>query len=140
YAGHAVQGSIALAYIPAGPAGSTITATAEGLSSGSLFIEGVTSSTEDEIIGLPAGFELKENYPNPFHSSTTIAYGIPETAHVRLAIYNLQGALLESLVDGQKTAGQHSAVWNAEKYNAGIYFYKLTIDGYSKVRKCILLK
>jgi hypothetical protein len=140
YAGHAVQGSIALAYIPTGPAGSTIIATAEALSSGSLIIEGVTSSTEDEIIGFPAGFELKENYPNPFHTSTTIAYGIPETAHVRLAIYNLQGALLESLVDGQKTAGQHSVVWNAEKYNAGIYFYKLTIDGFSKVRKCILLK
>ncbi len=140
YAGNAVQGSIALDYTPTGPAGSSIVASAEGLVSVSLFIEGVTGFAEEHNTGFPAGLVLKENYPNPFHTSTTIEYVIPNTTHVRLAIYNLQGGLLELLVNGQKTAGQHSVCWNAGRYGAGIYFYRITVDGISKVRKCVMLK
>jgi hypothetical protein len=140
YSGHAVQGSLALAYIPAGPAGSTITATAPDLQPGTLYVEGVTGTVDGDRKGFPGGLVLKENYPNPFHTSTTIAYSIPSTTHVTLGIYNLQGALVASLVDGQKAAGQHSVVWHAGKHAAGTYFYKLTMDGFSMVGKCVLMK
>jgi hypothetical protein len=140
YAGNAVRGSIALAYLPTGPAGSTITASAEGLDPGMLYIEGVTGISDDKRTGFPAGFVLNENYPNPFHASTTIEYIVPRTTNVRLAIYNLQGELVESLVEGQIPAGPHSVVWDADGYTPGIYLYKITMDGYSKTRKCVLLK
>ena len=62
---------------------------------------------------LPERFELGENYPNPFDSSTIIPYQLPAPMHVRLEVFNLLGQRIATLVDGQRPAGFHTAVWDA---------------------------
>lgn len=94
----------------------------------------------DDEIALPDGFELSQNFPNPFNPSTTIRFAIPVSGKVKLQVYNVLGALVETLVDESKAAGQYSINWNASKVASGIYFYRLNLEGNVKVRKMMLLK
>jgi len=98
---------------------------------------------------LPTQFDLAQNYPNPFNPETSIHFQLPEPANVELAIYNIQGQRIRTLVNGQLEAGYHKYVWNATDFSgasvaAGVYIYKLrTIDpGETRhfVKKMILMK
>jgi hypothetical protein len=83
---------------------------------------------------------LSANFPNPFNPTTTISYQLAEKGNVSIEIYNTKGQLVETLVDGEKTSGQHKAVWNAETQSSGIYFYKITSNQFSETKKMVLLK
>ena len=76
-----------------------------------------------------AGFYLEENYPNPFKITTTIAYSIPENGSVRLSVVNLLGEELELIVDEFKEAGKYSVEYDARGLSAGMYLYRLEVDG-----------
>ncbi len=89
---------------------------------------------------LPGIFKLFGNYPNPFNSSTTIRFEIEETSYANLAIYNITGAKVATLVDGEMEAGVHSASWNADGFSSGVYYYRLTSDSGSQVKKMVFLK
>ena len=94
----------------------------------------------------PKVTKLYQNYPNPFNPTTTISFSIPEESKVELAIYNIKGQRLKSLLNDQIAAGEHSIIWNGEdasgkKVSSGIYLYKLNINGkIGAVKKCIFLK
>jgi len=62
---------------------------------------------------LPTLFRLEQNYPNPFNPSTIIRYELPQTAAVRLDIYNVRGQKVRSLVNTHKKAGRYSVQWDA---------------------------
>jgi len=83
---------------------------------------------------------LKGNYPNPFNPSTVFNYNIPEAGQVNLAIYNVKGQLVETLVSSQQNAGEYNINWSADEQSSGIYFYKLQWGGNQITRKCILMK
>jgi len=89
---------------------------------------------------LPAGFGLVGNYPNPFNAATTISYELSEPVEVKLEVYNLQGQLVETLVNSHQEVGRRSAVWDASRVSSGIYFYKLSAGDLSEVRRMILVK
>ena len=89
---------------------------------------------------LPETFSLKQNYPNPFNPETTIEYALPRPAKVSLKIFNINGQEIASLVDEMKPAGIHRLLWNAESVSSGIYFYSLKTEGYSDIKKCIIMK
>ena len=81
--------------------------------------------------GLPDGFVLGPNYPNPFNPATVIPYELAASAHVRLEVFNLLGQRVATLVDGYQAAGSHTAVWTAtnaagQAVSAGVYLYRLT--------------
>lgn len=79
---------------------------------------------------LPQEVELSGNSPNPFSSSTTIRYGLPEAQHVRLAVYNLLGQEVRVLVDDLVDAGYHSVDLQAHDLPSGVYLYRLeTAEG-----------
>lgn len=61
---------------------------------------------------LPAAPVLAQNAPNPFNPRTTIRFTLPADGPARLAIYDLAGRLVRSLVAGSLTAGEHEAVWD----------------------------
>jgi hypothetical protein len=134
------QGGTVFDYLPSGTAGATVTAILDGIGSVTLYIPGLTAVPERYGERLPHGPLLLYNYPNPFRESTTIGYVLPERSRVRLAVYNMQGELVEILVDEQKSAGKHSTVWHPEKYPAGVYFYTLVSGPSSLTRKCIILR
>jgi len=91
-------------------------------------------------------YELGNAYPNPFNPSTTINYSIPENCFVKLNIYNIQGKLINTLVQESKNSGNYEVSWNGLDRNNlqvgnGVYFYQLSTNtGFHKTAKIILLK
>ena len=93
---------------------------------------------------LPTDFALGQNYPNPFNPSTIIPYRLPTAAHVRLEVFNLLGQRLVTLVDAERSAGMHTAQWDAtdtagRAVGAGVYIYRLSSGGQTVSRRMVLV-
>jgi flagellar hook assembly protein FlgD len=94
---------------------------------------------------VPEEYELSQNYPNPFNPVTRIEYGLPVTSHVHLAIYDLLGREVVTLVDGIQEAGYRSITWHGMNRSgngvgAGMYFYVIQAGDFRQIKKMILLK
>ncbi len=89
---------------------------------------------------IPEDFSLSQNYPNPFNPSTNIKFAIPKAAFVRLAVYDMLGREVESLVNQQITSGTYEVNWNASNFSSGIYLYKLETNDFQIVKKMSLIK
>jgi hypothetical protein len=95
----------------------------------------ISSST-----GRPKSPLLGYNYPNPFNPSTTINYQLPTTSFVSLKVYDLLGHQVAQLVNTVKSAGAHTASWNANGMPSGIYFYALQTANDFEMKKMLVLK
>jgi hypothetical protein len=94
---------------------------------------------------MPRSFELKQNYPNPFNPTTTIMYSLEKNGAVRLNIYNINGKLVRTLVNGHQVMGYHHVVWdgndnNGHRVSSGIYFYSLEANSQKVVKKMTMIK
>jgi hypothetical protein len=76
---------------------------------------------------LPDAVDLFQNYPNPFNPSTTIEYALPQRSYVTLAVFDALGQRVVTLVQGEKDAGYHRAVFDAAGLASGVYLYRLEI-------------
>jgi len=88
----------------------------------------------------PSKFQLFQNYPNPFNPSTTICYSIPQKSKVALKVFDVLGTEVTTLVNEEKEAGVYTAEFNNAGLSSGVYFYSLTADKYSSIKKFVLLK
>ncbi len=93
----------------------------------------------------PTQYTLYQNYPNPFNSSTIINYTLPKISYVNLSIYNLNGVLINTLINQLQTPGIKSIKWNGINKNqdfvsAGIYIYKIQSENFVSTKKMIFLK
>ncbi len=101
------------------------------LSAGALLSPGQTST----VTGVPsAALRLHPNFPNPFNPVTTIRFELPSAGSARLAVYDVAGRLVRTLVDGGLTAGSHEAVWDGNDASgravgSGLYLARLTCGG-----------
>lgn len=86
--------------------------------------------------------ELYQNYPNPFNPSTAITFSVAEAGWVKLKLYDVNGREAAVLFEGEKPAGTHKIMMNAEQLglNSGVYLYRLFTDKGILSRKMILLK
>ncbi|KAA3636032.1 MAG: T9SS C-terminal target domain-containing protein, partial [Calditrichaeota bacterium] len=94
---------------------------------------------------LPDTYMLTQNYPNPFNPSTTIEYSLPVRSDVTIEILNILGQRVKRLVDKEQAAGNYQVVWDSrndsgQRVATGIYFYRLTADGFTKTKKMLLLR
>ncbi|MBI4427934.1 MAG: T9SS type A sorting domain-containing protein [Ignavibacteriales bacterium] len=89
---------------------------------------------------LPRSYELGQNYPNPFNPSTEIQFSLPQKSHVTLTIFDLLGREVATLVSEQLSAGSYSTRWDAAGMPSGVYFYRLTTDGFVETKKLILMR
>jgi hypothetical protein len=89
---------------------------------------------------LPRDFELYHNYPNPFNPSTTISYALLLPAIVELAVYNINGELITTLVDGLQTAGTHTLQFDGSDLPSGVYFYNMKAGDISQTNRMLLVK
>lgn len=110
---------------------------------GGFTVNGTTTSVGDG--GVPTRTALYQNYPNPFNPTTIIPFDLRESTPVTLRIYNVSGALVRTLVDGQLSAKSYRMEWNGRNDNgitvtSGVYFYKLVAGNFQDVRKLILMK
>jgi hypothetical protein len=103
------------------------------------------TDVEEDPVGVPTEYSLG-NYPNPFNPETAIQFGLPGSADVTLAVYDLQGVLVKNLVAGDTyNAGIHRVMWDGtDRQNrqvpSGIYLYILKVGRHTETRRCLLLK
>lgn len=103
-----------------------------------MVVVGIHNEIED--INVPAEYTLDQNYPNPFNPITNISYSIPTDGKVELIVYDILGRNVLTLVDEIQSAGKHIATFNGNDVSSGVYFYRLNYNGYSTVKKMMLLK
>ena len=84
--------------------------------------------------------KLGQNSPNPFTSSTTIAYQLPGDGFVSLKVYNALGNVVATLVNSNQTRGSHTIQYNANDLPGGVYFYTLRYNDQVKSNKMFLIK
>lgn len=94
----------------------------------------------DSKSNIPSSFYVKQNYPNPFNPTTTIEFGLNKKSAVTLDIYNINGQRIESLVNGNLSAGIHKINWDASSYSSGMYFYRLHTKNHTVTKRLLLLK
>jgi hypothetical protein len=88
---------------------------------------------------------LLPNAPNPFNPLTSIRYEVGTTAPVRLAIYNIHGQVVRRLVDGPRSPGCYTAVWDGradtgESVASGVYLCRLQVGSFGDAKKMVLAK
>ncbi|MBD3221966.1 T9SS type A sorting domain-containing protein [bacterium] len=103
------------------------------------------TAVEDEAPVLPRVVALDGNYPNPFNPQTIIRFALPSAQDVELAVYDVRGQRIRTLVRDVVPAGRHEVVWQGRddggrQVASGTYFYRLTSDEGTQVRKMLLVK
>ena len=89
---------------------------------------------------LPEQYNLEQNYPNPFNPSTRINYAVKDFGVVQIKVYDLLGKEISTLVNEAKNPGLYSVNFNASQLGSGVYFYQLTVNNFSMMRKMQLIK
>jgi hypothetical protein len=89
---------------------------------------------------IPPDYSLEQNFPNPFNPATSIRYLLPDPSFVLLKVFDLLGREVAVLVNEDQPAGSHQVEFRAEHLPSGIYFFTLQANGYTKVRKMVLMK
>ena len=88
----------------------------------------------------PTKFAFLPAHPNPFNSNTTIRFAVPEKMDVNVSVYNIQGRLVEELINKQFTLGNYSIQWDAKDFSSGMYFVLIKGNGKKINQKIILMK
>ncbi len=105
------------------------------------FIEMNSSSLDEENNSpLPTTAVVLTSYPNPFNPETTISFELQKAGNISLTIYDINGKEITNLVNGYRPAGQNSVQFNGEKLPSGIYFAKISGDGFEQTKRLHLLK
>lgn len=89
---------------------------------------------------VPQEVVLEQNYPNPFNPTTSIIYALPRDMKVTLKVYNLNGQVVATLVNGYQPAGRHEVSFNASRLSSGNYFVALQAGGEKRIRRIVLMK
>ncbi len=85
------------------------------------------------------------NFPNPFNPETTIQYALPESGHIKVQIFDIQGRLVRTLVNATMNAGAHQVIWNSrDQYGntvaSGMYFYRMQYQDQTLTQKMVLMR
>ncbi|TVQ13104.1 MAG: T9SS C-terminal target domain-containing protein [Balneolaceae bacterium] len=100
-------------------------------------VEATSIERHDEVA---SSFTLNQNYPNPFNPTTVISYTLAEHSDVALEIIDINGRVVNTLVNGPQMAGKYDVTANMSQLPSAVYMYRLTVNGQSQVRKMTLLK
>jgi hypothetical protein len=112
----------------------------------------ISNAVNDNSLGILEGksslnsdFKLYQNYPNPFNPITALQYDLTKEGVVNIAIYDMIGRLVKTLVDGPQTAGFKTVQWDAtndrnEPISAGLYLYTMQKGNHRETGKMVLIK
>ncbi len=101
--------------------------------------------TKDERFIPPEQFNLFQNFPNPFNPATNIFYDIRTAGQVKMTVYNILGQEIRTLVNREQQAGRYKVEWDGTNdlgvsVSAGIYIYRLQVNGFIESKKMVLIK
>ena len=100
----------------------------------------VSSVASPFEMNAPGGFQLQQNFPNPFNPTTQIFFTVPYSSYVTIAVFDLLGRKVQTIVSGEYAAGTFSATWNAASLPSGVYICRLRAGSFQAARKMILQK
>lgn len=105
----------------------------------------LVSDAPEPAPGVVHNTELQANYPNPFNPETMIPFSLAHTGEATLAIYNITGQRVATLIQGRQPAGYHVARWNGKSdagviLGSGVYFARLDAGEFTQARKLMMLK
>jgi len=105
----------------------------------------ITSVSGEREINVADNFELYQNYPNPFNPITTIKFELQKAGNVSAKIFSASGQEIIELLSGYREVGSYTIHWdgnnaNKLKVSAGVYFFRLTVNGISRIMKMAMLK
>jgi len=103
------------------------------------FETSVVTSLGDSRTNWPS-FSLEQNFPNPFNPTTTLRYRLSSTGHVFLRVYDTFGREVETLVNGEQSAGEHRVEFDASGLASGVYFARIQEGVRSRTIKLVLTK
>ena len=94
---------------------------------------------------IPTEFSLIQNYPNPFNPKTNIRFALPKDSFVKLNVYDVNGKLVDEIVNGYLEPGIHNVEWSGTDtggidVSSGVYFYRIEASNYSKTYKMVFVK
>jgi hypothetical protein len=101
---------------------------------------GEVTNTSTQRGEVPDGFTLDQNYPNPFNPETTIRFAVPTTGKVTLTVFDLTGRAIATLLDAERTAGEHEVRFDGRGLASGMYLYRLTAGAHTTTRRMMLVK
>ena len=100
----------------------------------------ISIQTEQPENLIADAYSLGNAYPNPFNPTTNIKYSLPNDTFVNITVYDNRGNIVQTLVNEKQSTGYYDLSWDATDMASGVYFYKITADGFSDVKKCLLVK
>ncbi len=103
-------------------------------------IDGSTEYSEVVEVEGNLSYKLSQNHPNPFNPTTQITFTTPQAGLVKLNVYNVLGEVVAELINKNIEAGLHQYQFNANNLPSGIYFYSISINGFTEVKKMNLIK
>jgi len=89
---------------------------------------------------VPSSFSLQQNFPNPFNPVTTIKYDILTEGFVKLAVYDILGRELRSIISQNQKPGTYTVQYDGSNLSSGVYFYKLFTNGFTETKKMMITK
>ena len=104
----------------------------------------IATAIENESL-IPTAPEFLQNFPNPFNPVTTLRFSLPESGHVRIAVYDAAGRGVAVIADRRFQAGYSEVVWDGRNENgralaSGIYFARMTVKDFTVAKKLVLLR
>ncbi|MCB9057006.1 MAG: T9SS type A sorting domain-containing protein [Calditrichae bacterium] len=102
----------------------------------------VTAIVEKNTLSesIPVSYKLSQNYPNPFNPVTNIEFSLPAYGPVELAVYNMLGQKIATLLKDTMQAGSYRVTWDATKVASGMYVYKISAGDYVQTKRMLLIK
>jgi hypothetical protein len=101
----------------------------------------------DEPVGIqpmntnvPASYNLYQNFPNPFNPATSIKFDVAKSGNVKLIVFDILGREVSTLVNENLNPGTYQVSFDGSSFSSGVYFYKLTADGFAEMKRMIMVK
>lgn len=113
------------------------------IGSGGMILKSTNGSItgfEQSVSNNPDNFSLSQNYPNPFNPVTVIRFNVKNAALVKITVFDIQGGVVEILVNEKLSPGTYEVDFDGSRYSSGIYFYRFNTDGFTETKKMILIK
>jgi flagellar hook assembly protein FlgD len=104
----------------------------------------IITGINDHFNSITKEYEVTQNYPNPFSEKTAISYKLPRSGKVNIIVYNILGQEVKRIQSGEQSADVHYVLWegkdnNGKNVSAGVYFYRISTNDWSCVRKMLYL-
>lgn len=100
----------------------------------------ITTGITDQSLSVVRKFKLNQNYPNPFNPTTNISFTIEKVSNVNLTVFNSLGQKAATILDDTVQTGLHNFTWDAKTLSSGIYFCRLSANGFNEIIAMNLIK